>query len=189
MSAALTVLAHTGHPAHGLLDGVLHPLTGIDHLLAMVAVGIVAALATDRRTAWRTPAAFLGGMVLGGALGLAGVAVPAVEVLIGVSVVVLGAVVVLASQRDHAMLRRLEGALPVLAVLFGLAHGHAHGAELPETAVPLLYVIGFLVATASLHASGTLAGLRLRDRPALRIALGSVVSAVGAALLVGLVGA
>ena len=191
MSASIALLAHTGLPARGLLDGVLHPLTGVDHLLAMVAVGVLAALAVDRGTAWRTPLAFLGGMVLGGAVGLAGVEVPAVEVTIAASVVVLGGAMVLIRSRWHpvdAGGRRLDALLPAAALVFGAMHGHAHGAELPDAAVPVLYVAGFVLATAALHVSGALAGVHLRQRPALRVGFGGAISAVGAVLLVGLAG-
>src|SRR5262245_1767208 len=88
--AASPAGAHTGGPVHGLADGALHPLTGLDHLLAMLAVGVVAALGTSVRRPWTVVVAFLGGMVAGGALGLAGVAFPGVETAIVLSVVGLG---------------------------------------------------------------------------------------------------
>jgi urease accessory protein len=185
IAAASPAAAHTGLPAHGVLDGVLHPLTGVDHLLAMVAVGLVAALSTNRSTALRTPLAFVGGMVVGGLLGMAGIGLPGVETLIALSVVAFGAIVV--ARPEHS--RSWALALPGVAAFFGAAHGHAHGAELPSSAVPLLYVVGFVAATVTLHAVGTALGLTLRERPAIRMAVGSALSAIGAALLIGFVSA
>ena len=104
-------------------SGFTHPFTGLDHMLAMVAVGLWAGL-NGGRALWAWPAAFVGVMVLGGALGIAGVAVPMVEPGILASVVVLGLLVLAAAQLPVA-----AGA--VLVAAFALLHGHAHGAELP----------------------------------------------------------
>jgi urease accessory protein len=177
LAVAGPVAAHTGHPADGLVDGVVHPLFGPDHLLAMVAVGVVAALASSRRLAWAVPAGFLGGMVLGGVAGIAGVSFPGLEVAVAASVVALGLLVTRA-----APVRAVW--LPVLAGLFGAAHGLAHGGELPADARPLVYVAGFVAATAALHALGVLGGTGLRSRPAVRTALGTAVAAAGAGLVV-----
>jgi urease accessory protein len=170
--------AHTGLPASGALGGAVHPLSGIDHLLAMVAVGVLAATARDLRVAWLTPAGFVGGMIGGGVLGLVGVDVPAVELAIAASVVALGVLIITATHNQGLW-------LPVLAAAFGAAHGFAHGAELPVGAVPVAYVTGFVVATAALHLSGTGIGLALRRAPAVRVAAGALVSTAGIALLVG----
>ena len=107
--AASPAGAHTGGPVHGLADGALHPLTGVDHLLAMLAVGVVAAAV--------------------------------------------------------------------------LVHGNAHGAEAPSAANPLLYALGFLAVTAALHAVGAFGGVAIRRAPALRVAAGAGVAAVGVLLL------
>lgn len=168
--------AHTGLPAGGALDGVVHPLAGLDHLLAMVAVGVLAALAGTRRAAWAVPAGFVGGMVLGGAAGLAGVELPAVEVLIAASVVVLGVLVAVGVEGSATW-------LPLVAVAMGAVHGHAHGAELPAGAAPVAYVAGFVVATAALHATGAAAGLGLRRLPVVRVGAGATMASVGALLL------
>ena len=167
--------AHTGGPVHGLADGALHPLTGIDHLLAMVAVGCIAASGTSLRRPWAIVAAFLGGMVAGGALGLAGVAFPGVEAAIVVSVVGLGFAVALAPRADAAWL------LALVAVA-GLAHGNAHGAEAPSAANPLLYVLGFVAVTAAVHAVGALGGTTVRRVPALRVLAGASVATAGVLL-------
>jgi urease accessory protein len=175
---ATPALAHTGLPAGGAVDGMAHPVLGPDHLLAMVAVGMLAALAPDRRTAWLTPIGFVAGMAGGAVLGLAGITVPLVEVAIGVSVVVLGLLLV---GRAASTWRWL----PAVAAAMGAAHGHAHGAELPAGAVPVAYVAGFLAVTALLHVLGAGVGIGVRSRTAGRVAAGAFVSAAGVVLLLG----
>ncbi|HEX5587973.1 MAG TPA: HupE/UreJ family protein [Acidimicrobiia bacterium] len=177
------VFAHLGGPSHGLADGLLHPLLGPDHLLAMVAVGIVASVTAARTErpiarmgAWAAPLAFLAGMTAGGALGLGGWAFPAVELAIVVSVVALG-VAVAGAMGDAAIW------MPLLA-LAGLAHGNAHGAEAPVAANPALYVAGFLAATVALHLGGVAIGSALRRRPLLRVTVGMGVAGAGMLLLV-----
>lgn len=177
VAAAAPAAAHPGHGTSGLADGLLHPVFGPDHLLAMVAVGVVAALATSRRIAWAVPAGFLGGMVLGGLAGMAGITFPGLELAVAASVVALGLLVTGVAPVRAAW-------LPVLAALFGAAHGLAHGAELPADARPVAFIAGFVVATAALHAAGVLGGTWLRQRPAVRAALGTLVAAAGAGLLV-----
>lgn len=177
--AAPAAWAHTGGRMSGTVDGLVHPLTGVDHLLAMLAVGIIAATAKDRRIALATPAAFLAGMLGGGVLGLLGVQVPATEIAVAVSVVVLGVLVVSTSHSSGWW-------LPVLAAAFGAVHGHAHGAELPTGAAPVAYVAGFIGASAALHASGTAFGLFMRRLPSVRVATGAMLATVGVALLVGI---
>ncbi len=172
--AASPAGAHTGGPVHGLADGGLHPLTGIDHLLAMLAVGCIAAVAPSLadgsvRRPWAVVAAFLGGMVAGGALGLTGVAFPGVETAIVVSVVGLGLAVALAPRADSAWLLALVAAA-------GLVHGNAHGVEAPTAANPVLYVLGFVAVTAALHALGVFGGAAVRRVPALRVLAGASVA-------------
>jgi urease accessory protein len=167
--------AHVGGPLHGLGDGALHPLTGLDHLLAMVAVGCLAAL-TGRLVAF--PAAFLVGMALGGGAGIAGVAFPGVEVAIAASVVLLGIAVALTSSSGSR-----SSVVVAMVALAGLAHGNAHGTEVPHAAAPVFYVLGFLVVTAALHAAGVLGGQALRRAAPVRLALGATVAAAGVLLL------
>ncbi|GJD51864.1 hypothetical protein OPKNFCMD_4623 [Methylobacterium crusticola] len=144
--------AHAGHgDAAGLAQGFAHPLGGADHLLAMVAVGLLAA-ARGGRALWAVPLAFLGMMALGGALGAAGTALPFVEAGIGLSVVAFGLAAALGAGLPLAAAAALVG-------FFALFHGHAHGAEMPETASGLAYGLGFLAATALLHAAGLGLGL------------------------------
>jgi urease accessory protein len=173
---AAPALAHPGHGLDGTGSGLTHPLAGPDHLMAMVAVGVVAAFATSRRVAWMTPVAFVAGMLAGGALGLAGVSVPGTETAIALSVVALGVLVATAAHRDGAW-------LPLLIGAFGLAHGMAHGAEAPSAASPTAYVVGFVAATVALHAGGAGAGWLLRRTPAVRMASGGLVTGAGLALL------
>jgi urease accessory protein len=146
--AASPALAHPGEAGHvhGLLDGLAHPLGGWDHLLAMVAVGLWAGV-VGGRALWAWPAAFVSGMLLGGALGMTGVALPGVEHLILASVVLLGLAATLAMKPPVEL-----GA--ALIVLLGLTHGNAHGLEAPGDASGLAYALGFGLATVALHAAG-----------------------------------
>lgn len=174
-----TAFAHTGaEQALSFASGFRHPLAGLDHVLAMVAVGLWAGL-NGGRALWAWPAAFVGVLVLGGALGMAGVALPLVEPGILASVVVLGLLVLAAAR------------LPVpigaaLVAVFALLHGHAHGAELPGGAAAATYAAGFAIATALLHGIGLgvayLAGSE-RGRLIVRGA-GALVAAGGVALAV-----
>ncbi|MHB1219140.1 MAG: HupE/UreJ family protein [Alphaproteobacteria bacterium] len=145
-------LAHTyGADGAGLAMGFMHPIMGADHVLAMIAVGLWAAQ-RGGADLWRLPAAFVGTMALGMVLALADIGLPMVELGIAGSVVMLGALVGLAARIPSA-------AAVSLVALFALFHGHAHGTELPETAVPTLYALGFVAATALLHGVGAGAGL------------------------------
>lgn len=175
--AATPALAHTGAgTTHGFADGFTHPLFGADHVLAMVAVGLWAAL-LGGRALWIVPTSFVAAMALGGALGLYGVAVPFVEAGILASIVALGLLVAFNVQLNVAI------AAPIVA-LFAIFHGHAHGAEMPEGASGLAYAAGFVIATALLHAAGIAAGLglgRLVQSRAIRAA-GAAVAAAGAGL-------
>jgi urease accessory protein len=138
--------AHTGHDTSGLLAGVAHPITGLDHLLAMLAVGLWAAQ-QNGAARWALPLTFVGSMLLGGLLGFAGVQIPLMETGIAGSVLAFGLLVAVAA--------RLPMALALgLTALFGLTHGLAHGLELPELASPWGYAAGFVVATAALHGAG-----------------------------------
>lgn len=155
--AAGPAFAHTGHGADGAFAGFAHPFLGLDHLLAMVALGVWASwLGTaDRRAIWAAPAAFVAAMALGGALGMAGIAPPIVEIGIAGSVLLLGALLLAAR---HLNL----GAAAATAGVFALFHGAAHGLELPAGVSPWLYSAGFLVATAALHGVGVMLGAAAR---------------------------
>ena len=179
-TAVLTVAnpagAHTGRGPGGVLDGILHPLTGPDHLLAMLAVGVVAVLAAPRGRVWVVPAAFLGGMIAGGAAGIAGLPLPGAEHLIIASVFVLGLAIALAVQGSADW-------LIAALIVAGVAHGHAHGAEAPTSAHPLAYVAGFVVATVSLHLAGVGVGVTIKNRRTARVGIGAATIAAGALLL------
>ena len=151
--AALSVLlaspamAHTGlGGVSGFGHGFFHPIGGLDHILAMVAVGVLAAQ-QGGRALWAIPLAFVAMMAVGGALGMAGVAVPFVEQGIVGSVIILGGVVALGRRMPVAAAMAMVG-------LFAIFHGHAHGAEMPVDAAGLEYGLGFMAATALLHMSG-----------------------------------
>lgn len=154
-----TAYGHPGHPEHesGLLAGLTHPLLGIDHLLAMVTVGLLAAQ-IGGRALWALPAAFVGSMLLGGICGVQGWSLPGVEYGIALSIVLFGLAV--------ALNRKIALAAPLaFAGLFGVFHGHAHGVEMPQLANPVLYAVGFIAATIALHAIGVVGG-RLAIRSA-----------------------
>lgn len=174
---ATPALAHPGHQAMGLQQGFLHPLGGLDHVLAMVAVGLIAARIGGRALVL-VPAAFLCMMAVGGAAGAAGLSLPYVETGIALSVAVLGAVLALGAVPPVAGAMALVGA-------FAVFHGFAHGAEMPGSTSGLAYGLGFLAATALLHAAGLGLGLAARrTRPTLRVA-GAGLAAAGLGLLAG----
>jgi urease accessory protein len=166
--------AHTGRGrAEGFLAGLHHPVSGLDHVLAMVSVGLWGAQ-LGAPAMWLLPVTFPMVMAFGGMLGLMGVRMPGVEVGIALSGMVLG-LAVLAEWRPP-----LWGAATVVGV-FAVFHGHAHGTELPSGASGLSYSIGFVVATGTLHALGIGIGLIHRwgwGRVALRVT-GAVVASAG----------
>jgi len=167
--------AHPGPAGHfGLGAGFAHPFLGLDHLLAMVAVGLWAAQ-LGGRAVWALPFAFVSALLAGACLGIAGVGLPAHEPLIAASVLTLGLLVALRVRMTTA-----AAALPV--ALFALAHGFAHGAELPANASATGYVLGFTLATATLHAGGVTTGLWLRARAAALRAAGVPIAATGCVL-------
>jgi urease accessory protein len=145
--------AHPGLPAHthGFSNGLLHPLTGLDHICAMVAVGLWAAQ-RGGRALWLVPLTFVSIMVIGGIFGMGGVGIPYVEQGIAASVLVLGIFIAAAVRLPLAASAAIVG-------LFALFHGYAHGAEMPDSSSGFAYGIGFVVATASLHLSGIALGI------------------------------
>jgi len=176
--------AHTfGADGAGLAAGLAHPVLGADHLLAMLGVGLWAAL-IGGRAAWLLPLLFPAAMVAGAALALAGAALPGVEAGVALSVLLVGLGVALAWQPGL-------GAASVLVAAFALLHGHAHGAELPEAASPVLYGLGFVAATLALHGLGLGLGVAARrlgrgpDGGRLARAGGSAIAAAGLLMLVG----
>src|SRR3989338_3353767 len=147
--------AHVGlGEASGFVHGLAHPASGLDHVCAMLAVGLWAAQ-TGGRSVWAVPLTFVGVTALGGALPLLGVGLPFVEQGIVLSVLLLG-VLIAASVR---LPLRLGSAM---VGLFALWHGHAHGAEIPAMTPGLLYGLGFMLATVLLHTAGIGFGLGLQ---------------------------
>lgn len=162
--------AHTGHGADSFVLGFAHPLGGIDHVLAMVAVGLYATMLRGRAL-WLVPATFVSVMTVGGALGVAGYALPYTEIEIAASVIVLGLAVTLCVSLPTLAAMALVG-------LFAIFHGHAHGAEMPQTVAGYEYAAGFVLATALLHGVGIAFGL-VTGQSRLRVA-----QAAGAAMAV-----
>jgi urease accessory protein len=176
-------LAHgeAGH-ATGFAAGLSHPISGLDHVLAMVLVGVLA-YQLGGKALWAVPTAFLGLMGLGGALGAAGLPLPYVETGIALSVIVLGAIVTLGVKAPIAVAAGVVG-------LFALFHGTAHGAEMPETAAGLGYAAGFLLSTAILHLAGLGLGAvtgaaERRTGPLLTRTAGAVATLAGLGMLTG----
>lgn len=179
--SANAVYAHAAHEAAGgLASGLLHPVSGVDHVVAMVAVGLWGAI-LGAPAIWLLPVVFPVVMAFGGALRVAGVSIPAVETGIAVSGIVLGLMVAFA-------VRAPLWVAAILVGVFAIFHGHAHGTELPTSADPIAYAVGFVVATGLLHLGGIAIGL-LWNRPlgkwAVRTA-GALIATVGAAFMVGI---
>lgn len=177
--------AHPGHgDAVGFVAGAAHPVGGLDHVLAMVMVGVFA-WQLGARALWLVPAAFVAVMALGGGLGMAGLEVPFVETGIALSIVTLGALVAFGVKAPVAAAMALVG-------VFATFHGYAHGAEMPETAGGFAYAAGFLAATAAAHAAGLGFGWavgRLTESrgPAVTRLAGGFAGVAGLAILVGAV--
>jgi len=163
-------LAHVEQAqAAGLLSGLAHPVSGLDHVLAMVAVGLWGAQ-LGAPAIWLLPLTFPIVMALGGLLGLLGIALPGVELGIAASAILLGAAVMTERRLPLVVAAALVG-------VFAVFHGHAHGTELPPGQSGLLYSLGFVVATGCLHAIGIAIGAIHRwpaGRVALRIAGGGI---------------
>jgi urease accessory protein len=172
-AAPLSALAHTqGGEAVGFLSGAQHPITGLDHVLAMVAVGLWGAQ-LRAPAMWLLPVTFPMVMAFGGMLGLMGVSLPGVEIGIAVSGIALG----------FAVFREAKPKLWLAAALvgfFAIFHGHAHGTELPPGGHGLAYSIGFVIVTGCLHAAGIAIGL-IHRWPVGRVALRAAGACVGVA--------
>ncbi|MCL9774012.1 HupE/UreJ family protein [Vibrio sp. S4B1] len=154
------------------MSGFLHPLFGLDHVMAMVAVGLWGAF-LRKPAIWQLPVIFPMMMAFGGALGIAGVQIPAVEFGIALSSIVLGIMVALGARVHLEIAYFLVG-------IFAIFHGHAHGTELPSAAAPLVYSFGFVVSTGLLHLAGVGVGM-LAEKPE-RV---KFVKAVGVAIVFG----
>lgn len=167
--------------AGGFVSGFLHPVLGWDHVVAMIAVGLWGAF-LGGSAIWILPVIFPLVMAFGGALGVIGIPIPAVETGIAVSAVVLGAMVALAARPPIWFAAVIVGA-------FAIFHGHAHGTELPGAANALAYSIGFVISTGLLHLSGIVFGLLTRW-PAGKVAVragGGLIALAGVGFLTGVV--
>ena len=173
-----TAAAHTqGGEALGFFSGLAHPVSGVDHVLAMVAVGLWGAQ-LGSPAIWILPVTFPMVMAFGGTLGLMGLQLPGIEICIALSAIALGFMVLREAQPNLLAAAFLVG-------FFAIFHGHAHGTELPPGANGMLYSIGFVIATGTLHAAGIAIGLVHRwpvGRLALRAA-GALVSLGGVVFL------
>ncbi|MGF6176676.1 HupE/UreJ family protein [Ensifer sp. 4252] len=180
MASAAPAFAHLNPEEHGsFAAGFSHPLFGLDHILVMVAVGLWAAQ-IGGRALWLVPTAFVAMMAAGFALATAGIDLPFVEPAVLASVVALGLLVAMAVRLDAAASAAVVG-------LFALFHGHAHGGEL-GSAGALPFAIGFMLATAVLHAAGIGLGVvlgRLSRGGTLARILGGVTALAGTALIFG----
>ncbi len=189
ISLGILVGTVTGAEAHvegaltqGFLHGFMHPMGGMDHVLAMVAVGLFAVI-LGGRALWAVPSSFVAMMVAGGAMGIAGVDVSFVEVGIAMSVLVLGVLVDMQTKLPVAIAAAMVGGLAVF-------HGVAHGAEMPVDTSGFSYGLGFVCATALLHGVGLGLGLlvsRLGTITISRVAQvgGSLIAAAGLGLVTG----
>ena len=179
-------VAHPGHEVdvHSIsfMDGLLHPLTGLDHLAAMLAVGLWSALsATSARRIWLAPVAFAGMLLVGALLGLNGLALPAVEPMIAASLLVMGLLVATRAQLPVAVTAGVVG-------VFAVFHGIAHGTELAGGGNGFAPLLGMLVATIALHLAGVGLGLALRSHSVWwpRV-VGGLTALLGGAFLLHLV--
>jgi len=162
--------AHTGGgEAGGFIAGFSHPLFGYDHLLAMLAVGIWGAF-LGAPAIWVLPVAFPLVMAVGAVFGIAGVPLPGVEWGIALSVIALGAAILMAARPPIA-------AAAALVAAFAIFHGYAHGQELPGGASPVAFAAGFVLATGSIHVAGIAIGLLVR------VPYGTAILRTGGALI------
>ncbi len=172
--------AHTQQSAQGFVSGLLHPLLGGDHFLAMLSVGIVSAQLGGRRI-WTVPTTFVLAMIAGAIAGVYGQAWPLTEQGVALSVIILGIAIATVTQRVSSW--------PVMlcVALFGALHGHAHGLELPKSADPIYYGAGFLASTTAIHLLGVGVGHVFTERarfvPVLRH-IGSAMAGMGLMILV-----
>lgn len=182
-SLSMAASAHTEEGvAGGLLSGLLHPIFGLDHLLAMVAVGLWGAQ-LGMPAVYLLPIVFPVVMAVGGLLGLLGMPLPFIEVGIALSALALGGMVA-------GNIRPGLWVAGLLVGLFAIFHGHAHGTEMPSAANPLAYGVGFIISTGLLHLAGIATGLLIRW-PAGALAIrccGAVISGFGVFFLASIAG-
>jgi len=181
MLASSIAEAHTGAGIGGFSSGFMHPILGWDHIVAMLAVGIWGAF-LGSSAIWILPVTFPLVMALGGAIGVAGIPLPSVEMGIALSGIVLGAMVTFA-------VRPPIWIAGVIVGIFAIFHGYAHGAELPNAANPLAYSLGFVLSTGLIHLSGISLGLLVRwpmGEIIIRV-IGTIIALVGVGFLMGVI--
>jgi urease accessory protein len=177
--------AHTGiGQTVGFAHGFTHPVSGLDHVLAMILVGVLA-LQLGGRALWLVPTTFVSVMAIGGALGMMGISVPFVEAGIAFSVIVLGTVVALGIRAPLAIAAGVVG-------LFAIFHGHAHGSEMPAAAAGIAYAAGFMLATSVLHIAGIAIGYLIgkiseQQGAIVMRSAGAIAAVAGIGLLTGLI--
>lgn len=179
--SSLPVQAHELHSSGGFLAGFNHPVLGFDHLLAMLCVGILSTQ-LGGRAIWTVPAAFVIFMLVGGILGLLSIPVPFVEMGIAISVLLLGVALAIDKRLPQLLVMAFVG-------VFAIFHGHAHGVEMPQLANPVLYALGFVSGTATIHIVGVLLGMgmqRVSSQYSLMRMSGGVIALIGGYLLVGI---
>lgn len=174
--------AHDGSvlPLGGFLNGLVHPVLGYDHFLAMLSVGILSAQ-MGGRAIWTVPATFVSVMAWGGALGLINIGLQSTELGIAASLVLLGSII--AAERKLPILLAMVG-----VGFFAIFHGYAHGTEMPQTAEPVQYALGFLTGTALIHIAGLVIGdiaKRYQAGPTVLRFGGSLIAVMGVLFLFG----
>jgi len=163
----------------GFVSGLSHPVLGFDHLLAMIAVGILSAQ-MGGKAIWKVPLTFILVMLIGGLLGMNGVPLFSVELGIAVSVLALG--IALAAEKKLPIMLAM-----IFVGFFALFHGHAHGSEMPLLAEPALYACGFVAGTAGIHIAGVIIGLitqKFKQGPQLLRYVGASIAGIGFHLIV-----
>lgn len=178
----LSALAHEG-VSGGFEAGLSHPVLGLDHLLAMVSVGIISSQ-MGGKAIWTVPATFVIVMAIGGALGMIDIGLFAIEIGIALSVVVLGFTIA-----SNAKLHQI--AIYAFVAMFAIFHGYAHGQEIPELATSWSYVAGFMIGTAFLHIVGVAIGhfaKKITDGEILLRYAGAVVAGMGLHIILGMAG-
>lgn len=151
------VLAHSGFVTGGFVAGLNHPILGVDHLLAMISVGIISAQ-KGGRAIWEVPATFVIVMIIGGVLGMQGIRLFSVELSIAISILVLG--ILIAANKNIPTFIAI-----IFVAFFAIFHGHAHGSEMFVLTQPFHYLLGFIIGTLCIHVLGVLIGILSKSIP------------------------
>jgi len=172
-------MAHSGHLAgSGFTSGMMHPFNGLDHLIVMVAVGILATMFTGSMR-WKMPLSFAGVMVLGWLASMSGVIGIGVEIMIALSVIAMGGMLITGANIPKKI------ALGLI-MLFAAFHGLAHGAEMPFDALAIYYGLGFVLSTSILHLMGIVLGeslIRISSNRHITNIIGALIAMLGGSLL------